>query len=97
MAISDTVTNSGPQHRPDDRLTAAEFFAGIGLVRLALMHQGWRVDWANDIDADKAEMYHANFGSSDFVLGDVARKYCHARSRHPIRINGIIPYGGLDL
>ena len=71
MAISDTVTNNGPQHRPDGRLTAAEFFAGIGLVRLALMHQGWRVDWANDIDADKAEMYHANFGTSDFVLGDV--------------------------
>ena len=71
MATSGTITNNGLQHRSDDRLTAAEFFAGIGLVRLALVQQGWRVDWANDIDADKAEMYHANFGSSDFVLGDV--------------------------
>ena len=30
--------------------TAAEFFAGIGLVRLALERQGWHVVFANDID-----------------------------------------------
>ena len=71
MVASGLVTNNGLQHRSDDRLTAAEFFAGIGLVRLALMRQGWRVDWANDIDADKAAMYHANFGTSAFVLGDI--------------------------
>jgi hypothetical protein len=39
------------------RPTAAEFFSGIGLVRLALERQGWQVVLANDIDADKAEMY----------------------------------------
>ena len=38
-------------------LTCAEFFAGIGLVRLALERQGWQVVFANDIDPKKAEMY----------------------------------------
>jgi hypothetical protein len=41
--------------------TAAEFFAGIGLVRLALERQGWQVVFANDIDPDKAEMYRHNW------------------------------------
>jgi hypothetical protein len=35
-------------------LRAAEFFAGIGLVRLALERQGWQVVFANDIDPDKS-------------------------------------------
>lgn len=39
------------------RPRAAEFFAGIGLVRLALERQGWDVVFANDIDPDKTEMY----------------------------------------
>lgn len=50
---------------------AAEFFAGIGLVRLALEAQGWRVAFANDIDPDKLEMYEMNFGRADFHLGDI--------------------------
>ena len=52
-------------------LTAAEFFAGIGLGRLALQNHGWHVLWANDIDPDKAQMYHANFGPNDLHVGDV--------------------------
>jgi DNA (cytosine-5)-methyltransferase 1 len=52
-------------------LTAAEFFAGIGLVRLALQNQGWQVLWANDIDPAKAQMYHANFGTEDLHVGDI--------------------------
>ena len=39
---------------------AAEFFAGIGLVRLGLEQSGWQVVFANDIDPDKAEMYRQN-------------------------------------
>ena len=42
---------------PEQPLTAAEFFAGIGLVRLALERQGWQVLFANDIDPEKAEVY----------------------------------------
>ncbi len=54
------------------RFTAAEFFAGIGLVRLALERQGWRVVFANDIDEDKAEMYRHNWPKDDhLVVGDI--------------------------
>lgn len=52
-------------------LRAAEFFAGIGLVRLALEKHGWQVVFANDIDPDKLEMYEDNFGANDFKLGDI--------------------------
>lgn len=52
---------------------AAEFFAGIGLVRLALEPEGFDVVWANDIEASKRDLYAANFDASHFVLGDVRR------------------------
>ena len=52
---------------------AAEFFAGIGLVRLAAERAGWAVVFANDINPNKREMYAANFGDSDFVLDDIGR------------------------
>lgn len=51
---------------------AAEFFAGIGLVRMALERAGWEVCFANDIDPAKFTMYRDNFGGQDFFLGDVA-------------------------
>jgi DNA (cytosine-5)-methyltransferase 1 len=38
-------------------LTFAEFFSGIGLVRLGLEREGWRGVFANDIDARKRLMY----------------------------------------
>ncbi len=54
------------------RPRAAEFFAGIGLVRLALERQGWEVVFANDIDPDKVEMYRHNWPKDDhLVLGDI--------------------------
>ena len=43
--------------------TAAEFFAGIGLVRLALEHAGWTTVFANDNDPQKIQMYNSNFGT----------------------------------
>ncbi len=53
--------------------TFAEFFAGIGLVRMGLERQGWSVAFANDIDRQKREMYDAHFGDADkhFTLGDI--------------------------
>ena len=52
--------------------TFAEFFAGIGLMRMGLERAGWRIVFANDIDADKHRMYCGHFTESpDFVLGDV--------------------------
>jgi len=53
--------------------TVAEFFAGIGLMRLGLERAGWETVWANDIDQDKLEIYRAQFpdAAEHFVLGDV--------------------------
>jgi len=51
--------------------TFLEFFAGAGLVRLAL-EPDWRCVWANDISPHKAAVYRANFGDAEFQLGDVA-------------------------
>lgn len=53
--------------------TCAEFFAGIGLMRLGLEGQGWSVVFANDIDSDKFDIYRSNFNCSDghFVHEDI--------------------------
>lgn len=53
--------------------TVAEFFAGIGLMRLGLEQAGWDVVWANDIDKDKMRMYRGHFTDdvAHFHLGDV--------------------------
>jgi len=71
----ETVESSPP---PDfratlPRKTCAEFFAGIGLMRLGLERQGWTVCFANDIDSQKLKMYQGHFGdsSSHLVLEDV--------------------------
>ena len=54
------------------KLTFAEFFAGIGLMRIGLERAGWRISFANDIDEDKWRMYRDNFGDTgEFVVGDV--------------------------
>ena len=53
--------------------TVAEFFAGIGLMRMGLEQAGWNVVWANDIDDDKMKMYRGHFTDDEayFHLGDV--------------------------
>lgn len=53
--------------------TVAEYFAGIGLVRMGLEKQGWKVVFANDYDEDKLRMYANHFSDADdhFVLGDI--------------------------
>lgn len=51
----------------------AEFFAGIGLMRLGLEQAGWSVAVANDIALDKQQMYSTHFSDSDshFLLEDI--------------------------
>src|SRR5207245_2402323 len=62
--------NESPDSQPSYR--AAEFFAGIGLVRLALERQGWEVVFANDIDLEKSEMYRQNWpNDSALKIGDI--------------------------
>ena len=56
--------------------TCAEFFAGIGLMRLGLERLGWQICFANDIDERKRAMYLRHFGEEGgvdrrFALGDV--------------------------
>jgi DNA (cytosine-5)-methyltransferase 1 len=53
--------------------TFAEFFAGIGLMRMGLEQGGWKILFANDIDEQKKEMYFTNFPDSGnhFLIGDI--------------------------
>jgi DNA (cytosine-5)-methyltransferase 1 len=53
--------------------TVAEFFAGIGLMRMGLERQGWALAFANDIDPEKLEIYRGQFDDADqhFRLGDI--------------------------
>ena len=44
-----------------DPPTFAEFFAGIGLMRMGLEEKGWKIAFANDIEDDKYEMYANHF------------------------------------
>lgn len=53
-------------------IRVCEFFAGIGLMRLGLERRQFAVAFANDLDPAKREMYVANFGERDFILGDIA-------------------------
>lgn len=51
----------------------AEFFAGIGLMRLGLEKAGWKVVFANDIDPTKESIYRKHFNDDEnhFHLGDI--------------------------
>lgn len=53
--------------------TFAEFFAGVGLMRIGLERQGWKIAFANDICPEKYEMYAAHFEDADdhFVVEDI--------------------------
>ncbi len=52
--------------------TIAEFFAGIGLMRIGLERAGWRIAFANDIDHDKWQMYVDHFGETgEFIVDDI--------------------------
>lgn len=53
--------------------TFAEFFAGIGLMRIGLENAGWKIRFANDIDPVKAKIYDEHFQDEHdhFLLGDI--------------------------
>lgn len=76
MARSRTATVSAEPRpfAPAEAIPAVdfvEFFAGIGLVRLALEQLSHRCVFANDYSPEKRTLYSANFDASHFVLGDV--------------------------
>ena len=64
---------SGAARKALQQKTVAEFFAGIGLMRLGLEKAGWSVAFANDIAVDKHSMYAAHFpdAPSHFVIGNI--------------------------
>lgn len=70
-----TATNgiSSPEFSVLPDKTFAEFFAGIGLVRMGLEKAGWSVSFANDIDEQKERMYDGHFEDAEthFVRGDI--------------------------
>ena len=49
---------------PTVPLTVVEYFAGIGLFRMGLEAAGWRVVYANDRSAERAQLYKGFFGDS---------------------------------
>jgi DNA (cytosine-5)-methyltransferase 1 len=59
--------------RPSSLLTVAEYFAGIGLVRMGFQPYGWQVVFANDISEKKYEMYKAFFpdAQAHYVINDI--------------------------
>ena len=48
--------------------TFSEFFAGIGLMRIALERHGWEISSANDIDPKKYQMYAGQFKGSEEIF-----------------------------
>lgn len=67
---SDTIAKNSP---PVKHKTFAEFFAGIGLMRLGLEREAWKASFANDIEREKYAMYSANFhdAAARFIIGDI--------------------------
>lgn len=54
-------------------VAVAEYFAGIGLMRLGLQNMGWRVDFANDFSPKKYAMYRDAFPGAEnhYVVGNI--------------------------
>jgi DNA (cytosine-5)-methyltransferase 1 len=59
--------------RQESLLTVAEYFAGIGLVRMGLQPYGWQVVFANDISHKKYEMYRAFYPDArgHYLVNDI--------------------------
>ena len=70
---TDPINHISPCSDVLHKKTFAEFFAGIGLMRMGLEREGWTISFANDIAADKYEMYSEHFrdAKSHFVLDDI--------------------------
>lgn len=70
--LFDPLPRLGAEAPPDALAAAqlapkavAEFFAGIGLMRMGLEREGWRVTFANDHDEGKCALYRGHFGAAD--------------------------------
>lgn len=52
--------------------TFIEFFAGIGLMRIALEKLGWKCVFANEMNTVKCGIYDSNFGQPNITRGDIS-------------------------
>jgi DNA (cytosine-5)-methyltransferase 1 len=79
-------------------LTCAEYFAGIGLVRLGLEQAGWKVIFANDWALDKFEMYAAHFQDANqhYKLQDIF-SVCHTNIPNTLLATASFPCIDLSL
>jgi DNA (cytosine-5)-methyltransferase 1 len=79
-------------------LTCAEYFAGIGLVRLGLEQAGWKVVFANDWAHDKFEMYSAHFKDArqHYRVQDIF-SVCHADISNTLLATASFPCIDLSL
>ncbi|MGI0490453.1 DNA cytosine methyltransferase [Alkalinema pantanalense CENA528] len=79
-------------------LTCAEYFAGIGLVRLGLEQAGWKVVFANDWAPDKFEMYSAFFGeaSHHYRVQDIF-SVCHSEIPSTVLATASFPCSDLSI
>lgn len=72
-AVEEGIEATGLRKRVAGR-TAADFFAGIGLMQIGLEREGWSVVFSNDIDPDKKAMYTDHFSEEharNYHVGDV--------------------------
>jgi DNA (cytosine-5)-methyltransferase 1 len=55
------------------KLIAAEYFAGIGLVRMGLEACGWKIAFANDFSEKKFDIYKTFYPNSHqhYVVEDI--------------------------
>lgn len=69
--LRQATTCAGPQSNGSRAWRFAEFFAGIGLMRIGLERADprWRCVFANDLDPIKRGMYATHFGSAGEVDG----------------------------
>ena len=56
----------------------ADFFAGIGLVRMGLEYAGWNEVYSLDHDKNKKMLYDHHFGNNNYRLLDIYEEDAHA-------------------
>jgi DNA (cytosine-5)-methyltransferase 1 len=68
--VLDTIQKK--THNPRTQLLSeksfAEFFSGIGLMRMGMENKGWNYKFANDFDPEKIKMYNGHFAIDDHAL-----------------------------
>jgi DNA (cytosine-5)-methyltransferase 1 len=73
MAASSHIPNPASDREAPLPKTFAEYFAGIGLVRMGLCAAGWSAVFANDFSSQKYEMYKGFFpdASNHYRVADI--------------------------